>query len=110
MVLELPSHILHFRLLKLYLTNITFTLPAKILIKTFKYYYSYYKHFISLRSVQCKRNDRREHYLIIRHLPQAYTSNPRILANIIVPLYHRVKIKFFFLFPTCSYIIVYVQA
>jgi hypothetical protein len=48
MVLGLPSDILHFRLLKLYLTNITSPLPAKILVQTFEYYYSYYKHFISL--------------------------------------------------------------
>jgi hypothetical protein len=46
MVVRLPSHILHFRPLKLYLTNITSPLPAKILIETFEYYYSYYKHFI----------------------------------------------------------------
>jgi hypothetical protein len=38
----------HFRLLKLYLMNITSPLPAKILIETFEYYYYYYKHFISL--------------------------------------------------------------
>jgi hypothetical protein len=49
MVLGLPSHILNFHLLKLYLTNITSPLPAKILIETFEYYYSYYKHFVALK-------------------------------------------------------------
>jgi hypothetical protein len=42
-------HSFHFRHLKLYLTNITSLLPAKILIETFEYYYSYYKQFISLQ-------------------------------------------------------------
>jgi hypothetical protein len=48
MVSTLPSQILHFRLLKLYLTNITSPLPAKILLETFEYYYTQYKHFTSL--------------------------------------------------------------
>jgi hypothetical protein len=43
MVLRLPNHILYLRLLKLYLTNITSALRAKILIETFEYYYSHYK-------------------------------------------------------------------
>jgi hypothetical protein len=48
MLLGWPSYILQFRLLKIYLTNSTSPLPAKILLETFEHYYSYYEHFISL--------------------------------------------------------------
>jgi hypothetical protein len=75
MVLGLQSHILHFRLLNLYLTNITSPLPANILIETFEYYNSYYKHIIYPWSVQFKRNEPRTQHYQIRHIPHAHTSH-----------------------------------